>query len=140
MKKASGKSKAKASKPRAKRQSKAKKPADLAEVRRDIADIVTGAAGELTKAVVDEGRKGQLAPVKYLFEVAGLYPTADGEKQQKPEEASLAKTLLNHLGLSTDPQIQQDKPHQNPNVSAGKPANEKTAEAEDGASNPEKPK
>lgn len=108
-KKAAGKSKDKASKP-AKRNgsSKAKKPVDLVEVRKDITNIVGSEATQLARAVVEEGRKGQLAPVKYLFEVAGLYPVAEGNLA-KPEGESLAKTLLDRLGLPTDPVIRQEE-------------------------------
>ena len=56
-KKAAGKSKDKASKP-AKRNgsSKAKKPVDLVEVRKDITNIVGSEATQLARAVVEEGR------------------------------------------------------------------------------------
>lgn len=113
MKKAAAKSKAKktASKPAKRAHSRrSKKPVDLVEVRKDITNIVGSEARELAKAVVEEGRKGQLAPVKYLFEMAGLYPPPGGV-QEKPEEAALAKTLLDRLGLSHQPvTTQEDDP------------------------------
>lgn len=108
MKRASGKTKSKTSKAAKKKSpGKSKKQVDLVEVRKDIANIVTGAAGDMTKAVVEEGRKGQLAPVKYLFEVAGLYPALEGS-QAKPEGESLARTLLHRLGLPLEPMIKQE--------------------------------
>jgi hypothetical protein len=109
MKKAAAKkAKTKIGKPAKKKHSrKSKKPADIAEVRKEITELVTDAASELTVAVVEEGRKGQLAPVKYLFEMAGLYP-APGGAQEKPEEAALAKTLLDRLGLPHDPVIKEE--------------------------------
>ena len=98
MKKAPAKGKAKNSKPAQKKHSrKPRKPLDLAEVRQNIAVIVTHAAPQLTEAVVEEGLKGQLAPVKYLFEMAGLFPAPDA--QPSPEQDSFAKTLLDRLGL-----------------------------------------
>jgi hypothetical protein len=132
MKKAAAKSKSKSNKPAKKRNSrKSKKPADLVEVRKGIADIVTGAAGDLTKAVVEEGRKGQLAPVKYLFEVAGLYPAAEGT-QAKPEGESLARTLLHRLGLPEDPVIQpEEEPPMRLSLPGGKPANGDTGDEEE---------
>jgi len=45
--------------------------------------------------------------VKYLFEMAGLYPTPD-VNQAKPEEASLAKTLLHRLGMPENLVIRQE--------------------------------
>jgi hypothetical protein len=110
MKKTSAKSKGKRGKTRpAKKKSspKSKKPVDLVEVRKDITEIVGNEAVELTRAVVLEGRKGQLAPVKYLFEKTGVYPAA-GESHEKPEEASLAKTLLHRLGLPEDLVVKRD--------------------------------
>ncbi len=102
MKKALAKSKGRTSKPAKKKRSpKSKKPVDLAEVRKQISDIVGGEAAALALAVVEEARKGQLAPVKYLFEAIGLYPAPEGS-QPRPEDASLAKTLLHRLGLPED--------------------------------------
>jgi len=42
--------------------------------------------------------KGQLAQVKYLFEVTGLFPKTE-ETEAQPEGDSLAKTLLTHMGF-----------------------------------------
>jgi hypothetical protein len=105
--KAKAKVKAKTKKTEGQSAEKPDKPADLAPVnlavvRKDITNIVGNEATTLTRAVMAEGRKGQLAPVKYLFEVAGLYPASE-ESQTKPEEASLARTLLHRLGLPEDP-------------------------------------
>jgi hypothetical protein len=100
--KATPKSAAKKSSRRAtKRETKA---ANLAEVRQDIANIVTGGATGMTEAVVGEAMKGQLAPMKYLFEVAGLYPVAEGT-EAKPEREYLANLLLNKLGIPLQPVI-----------------------------------
>lgn len=109
MKKASGKNKGKTSKPAKKKRSpKSKKPVDLAQVREDISNMVGSEAKELAHAVVEEGRKGQLAPVKYLFEAIGLYP-APQENQAKPEEASMARTLLHRLGLPENLEVRQEE-------------------------------
>ena len=79
------------------------------EVRKDIAAMVEAEAGELAGAVIEEGKKGQLATVKYLFEMAHIYPEAlveaiieDGKKNA---EKSLAETLLDSLGIPKDPVI-----------------------------------
>lgn len=110
MKKAVVKSKAKAKSAKPAKRTRSRKPkkaADIAEVRKEITGLVAEAAPALTVAVVEEGRKGQLAPVKYLFEMAGLYPPAGGV-QEKPEEAALAKTLLDRLGLSHESATAQE--------------------------------
>jgi hypothetical protein len=141
MKKASGKSKGKTKKPAKKKHlPKSKKPVDLVEVRKEITNLVGSEATQLAQAVVEEARKGQLAPVKYLFEVAGLYPAPE-ELQAKPEEAGLAKTLLHRLGLPLDPVIQpDDDPAMKQNLSAARLANAGAEEDESGNSDsqPEK--
>jgi hypothetical protein len=133
MKKASRKSKGKTSRPAKKKASpKSKKPVDLAEVRKDITNIVGSEAAELAQAVVAEGRKGQLAPVKYLFEAIGLYP-APQENQPNPEEASLARTLLHRLGIPVNPVIrQEDEPPMKLNPAADKCGNEEAMEKDSG--------
>ena len=102
--KANAKAKAEADKVAKESSDESNKPVDLAAVRKEISNIVGNAATILTKAVVAEGKKGQLGPVKYLFEVAGLYPAPE-ESETKPEEASLARTLLHRLGLPEEPVI-----------------------------------
>ena len=57
----------------------------------------------MAKAVMGEAMKGQLATVKYLFEVASIYPPATDGEQATSEEDSLAKTLLRRLHLPEDP-------------------------------------
>jgi len=137
MKKQLRKSKRKTTKPAKKQGSrKSKKPVDLIEVREDITNIVGSEAKELTKAVVEEGLKGQLAPVKYLFEMAGLYPSAE-ENQAKPEGESLAKTLLHRLGLPEETVIrQEEEPPLKLNLPAVKCAHE-DEEVENSGSQPE---
>ena len=76
-----------------------------AEVRKDIAAKVEAEAGELADAVIKEGKKGQLATVRYLFEVAHIYPEV---LQEGPEnEESLAATLLKKLGVPLEPVIHE---------------------------------
>jgi hypothetical protein len=83
---------------------KDKKPATLAEARQGITDLVRSESKGMAKAVLAEGKKGQLAPVKYLFEVSGLYPAAEGT-EAKPEQNSLANFLLNKLGIPVVPVV-----------------------------------
>jgi hypothetical protein len=74
------------------------KPVDLAEVRKEITNIVGTNAAELVRAVVTTGKTGQLAPVKYLFEVTGLYPASE-ISETTPDPESLAHTLMRGLNL-----------------------------------------
>jgi hypothetical protein len=74
------------------------------ELRKDIAAKVEAQAGDLADAVIEEGKKGQLATVKYLFEMAHIFPEA--LEESKPEEdESLAATLLHKLGVPEEPVI-----------------------------------
>ena len=75
---------------------------DLVEVRKDISEIVGNNATDVTTAVLGEALKGQLGPMKYLFEVAGLYPATE-EGGAPPEKDALARTLLHRLGLPEEP-------------------------------------
>ena len=99
MKKGKPKGKATVPKKAAKKRSTRKlKDADLAGIRKKITNIVSSEAPGMAKAGVGEALKGELAPMKYLFEVAGLYPPAEGT-EERPEQNSLARMLLDKLGL-----------------------------------------
>ena len=65
--------------------------------------MVEAEAAEMAKAVIDEAKKGQLAPMKYLFEMAGIYPASPDGAQAAGEEDSLAKILLDRLRLAATP-------------------------------------
>jgi hypothetical protein len=82
------------------------KPVDFTQVRKNIAALVGHSAEAIAKSLIIVATKGQLAPAKYLFEAVGLYPlTAETSPQ---EEESLAFTLLQRLGLPTDPVFGED--------------------------------
>ena len=74
-----------------------------AEVRKEIAAKVEAQADELADAVIEEGKKGQLATVKYLCEMAHIFPEVFAEDPANDE--SLAATLLNKLGVPLEPVI-----------------------------------
>lgn len=94
---AKGKAKPKSARPRAKRES------NPAEVRKDISKIVRSGARRITKAVMEQAGSGQLAPARYLFEVAGIYPALTDGTFATEDEDCLAKTLLNRLNLPDKP-------------------------------------
>lgn len=82
-----------------------KKERDSGEVRQQCNKLVKAEATELTAAVIEEGRKGQLGPVKFLFEMANIFPQAEDGSQTSAREESLAETLLNRLGIPTSPVV-----------------------------------
>ena len=84
---------------------KAKKERDSKEVRQECSKLVKEDAREVTAAVIEEAKKGQLGPMKYLFEMANIFPQADDGSQTSAEEESLAETLLNRLGIPTHPVV-----------------------------------
>jgi len=75
MKKQKAKSKTVAKKT-AKKSTKATETKELnpAQVLKDISALVEAEAAELAVAVIGEGMKGQLSPVKFLFEMAHIFP------------------------------------------------------------------
>jgi hypothetical protein len=90
---------------------KGKKPLDPAEVRKDIAKIVGLEAMNMTEAVMEEAMKGLVAPTKFLFEVARIFPAAVDEDQATQEEDCLAKTLLERLNIHKKPtKEEEDEP------------------------------
>jgi hypothetical protein len=79
-----------------KRRAGKKKTKDAGQVREEIAGMVKQEAKKITAAVVDKAKLGELAPIKYLFEVAKIYPQVEGEENPQEEE-NLAKMLLARL-------------------------------------------
>lgn len=70
---------------------------------KDVAALVESHATKLTEAVIEEGeKKGQVSPVKFLFEMAKIQPPAEGAEATEEEE-SLAKTLFRTLNLPIVP-------------------------------------
>jgi len=101
--KATGKKTAKKSK-----KSAVKKDLNPGEVLKDISALVKSQAQELTEAVIGEGMKGQVSPVKYLFEMAKIYPQATDGSQTSEREESLAETLLDRLKIPKTPMVHDE--------------------------------
>jgi hypothetical protein len=100
------KSKTTAGKPKSKGKRvsrKGKKDFNPVEVRKDIAQMVDSQATTMAQAVIDEGKKGQLATVKYLFEVAEIYPPSTDGSHATTNDDSLAQTLMRRLNLPDEP-------------------------------------
>ena len=86
----------------------AKKQLDAAKVREDIAGIVKAGAKGITKAVMLQATQGQLAPAKYLLEMAGVYPLSTDGSQTSKEEDCLAQTLLDRLNIPKTPVVHDE--------------------------------
>ncbi len=79
------------------------KKLDPAKVREDIAGIVKSRARKITIAVADKAGHGELAPAKFLFEMAHIYPQPPEGSVPAENEESLAKTLLDRLNIPESP-------------------------------------
>ena len=85
------------------------KEVNLVDVRRDIKNIVGGAAREITRAVVVEAKKGQLTTAKYLFEATGIYPVLEGgDTVDNPDDDTFAQRIVRRLGLPEGPLPKSD--------------------------------
>jgi hypothetical protein len=79
----------------------AQTPVDIAKIRDQIKQAVGGRAVEVANAAMDGVKNGHYLPMKYLFEVIGIFPAS--AVAESPEDDSLAKILLRKLGL--DPEL-----------------------------------
>ncbi len=84
-----------------------KKPVDMVQARENISVLVRESAAKIATGVIEVAKSGQLASAKYLFEAIGLYP-ATGQTLEKPEENSLAHTLLRRMGIPLEPVVTDD--------------------------------
>lgn len=69
---------------------------------KDVAALVESHATAMAEAVIEQGEKGQVSPVKFLFEMAKIGPPREGTETTEEEE-SLAKTLFRTLNIPTTP-------------------------------------
>jgi len=123
MTKKKAKSKTAAKKPAKKKSSRTgRKQSNPAEVRNDIAEMVKSEATTMAQAVIDEGKKGQLATVKYLFEVAEIYPPSTDGSHASADEDCLARTLLNRMDIPDEPIGRDEEDAPKVAISADKPA------------------
>jgi hypothetical protein len=106
-----------------------KKQANPDEVRKDIAKIVKSGAKRITKAVMEQAMTGQLAPAKFLFEMAAIYPPSTDGSETTEDEDCFAKSLMDRLGLPDKPialDDEEDEGVKSANPSAGEGDGEKT--------------
>jgi hypothetical protein len=96
-------------KKKAKKKSGAKrtKKFDPVAVREQLATMVGDHASELLDHAIEEtNKKPNVSGIKFMFEMAGIYPA--GTLPTAEEAEPLAKTLLQALGLPTDPNCQEE--------------------------------
>src|ERR1700757_1808499 len=78
--------------------SKSRKPLDLGAIGAMVANTLGGQALDITSALVEEAKKGELAAAKFLFEMMGLYPVSAAAADEEDEAAEggneFAKALL----------------------------------------------
>lgn len=84
----------------------AREPVDLAVIRKDISQVVSSEAVRMVRRVIEGIDIRHYAAMKYLFEMAGLYPATPQEEAE--EDDSLAKTLLCRLGLTKSPMLESE--------------------------------
>jgi seryl-tRNA synthetase len=108
-------SKTTAKKKRAKKKSakRAPKETNPVDVRKSVSKMAKSKAMAMAKSVIGETEKGeikdlQLATVKYLFEMAEIYPPQADQDTATADEDCLAKTLLNRLNIPDEP-IRRDE-------------------------------
>jgi len=105
--KAKGKGAAKSTAKKSKKKA-AKNELDPGQVLKDISLLIEQEAPEIAKAVIGEGKKGQLSPAKFLFEMAHIFPQATDESQTSKDEESLAETLLDRLKIPKTPVVHDE--------------------------------
>ena len=74
---------------------------DMAEIRRQITDLVGNGAVGMVESTMEEVAKGHYLGMKYLFEMIGLYPATASDNA--PSQDSMAAILLRRLGLPEAP-------------------------------------
>ncbi len=106
------------------------------KVSKNIAALVEVNADKLAEAVLKEGMMGQVSPVKYLFEIAHIFPVSDSSTPTEREE-SLAETLLDALKIPKTPvvhdELQKDEEEDSAATQAVKAAEESSDKGEEEA-------
>jgi hypothetical protein len=90
------------------RKPRLKKEIDVTKVRKEVSQVVKSQATELTQAVVEEGMKGQVGSVRYLFEMANIFPVQENAEAPTEEEDSFAKILLSRMEAPAKPDKDED--------------------------------
>jgi nitrogenase molybdenum-iron protein alpha/beta subunit len=78
-----------------------KNPEELQDARNRVINVIVDSSVDMTKRVVRSvDEKGSVSALRFLWEVAGMFPTsASGDAG---EQESVAKSLIEKLGLYED--------------------------------------
>lgn len=80
---------------------KARTKEQIQEVRNRVTNVILDGSVDMARRVVQAvAEGGQITTLKYLWETAGLFP--GGDESDSGESDSLAKILLERMGLSPD--------------------------------------
>ena len=74
--------------------------ADIAAIRQNATNLIGVEASEMVKAVIAECKKGHYQSLKFLFEVAGIFPAS--AEAADHDEPSFAEILCRRLGLPAE--------------------------------------
>lgn len=77
------------------------KPVDRSEVRQQITNAISQQAVEMVNLTIEQIKAGNHQPMKYLFEIAGLFPAAEVEGHT-PQEDLMLKNVTKILRISEE--------------------------------------
>jgi DNA polymerase I-like protein with 3'-5' exonuclease and polymerase domains len=78
---------------------------ELANLQDEIRRAVAQGAVAIVQSAVERAKEtSQYQLIKFLFEIAGLYPA--GPKESETKELSLARMLCRELGLPENPELE----------------------------------
>ena len=100
------------------------------QVLKEISALVEAHADKLAEAVIGEGMKGQVPPVKYLFEMAHIYPQPPEAIAPSKDEDSLAETLLDRMKIPKTPVVHDELQKEEDEDAGGNPPDKKTESEE----------
>ncbi len=141
MTKKKAKSETAAKKPaKAKSATKSRRDSNPADVRKKVSKMVKEKAVAMAEKVIGKTAEGvpedlQLATVKYLFEVASIFPPEADQDSATEEEDCLAKTLLRRLNIPEEP-IRRDEDEED-EVETSAEKSTATVASEDAGKNPD---
>jgi hypothetical protein len=73
------------------------RPVSVVEVREEITQLICQHAFAMIFSTIAEVRKGRYTALKFLFEIASIYPGQSSEEDEHSH--GLARTLLERMGL-----------------------------------------
>jgi hypothetical protein len=95
-----------------------KKPEEMQGARNRVVNLIVDSSVEMTQRVVRSVSDGGNVPaLRFLWEVAGMFPTAFGAEDDEQEAA--AKSVLEKLGLDEEPR--EDEAEQEGDVESEEP-------------------